>query len=288
MSAIKNNASDTSSSKHEYGVLGSLEARLASTSQEVEDALSLRFQIFCDELHLGNSGSVDNERIDRDEWDDICDHLLIFETENKLGAANKLVATSRLLTSSSAKKHGLTFYSQSEFDVNSLRSRHGDKEFLELGRTCVSPEYRTHRCIELLWHSIWAYSLDFNIDVMVGCASFHGTDVEEFTDPLAYLYHYHTAGGAWETEAKSDPTHMNLKPKNEIDRKKAFRQLPPLIKGYLRLGASTSHHAVIDRDFGTVDVLIILPVEHLNPRHVSHYGQNAERYAGLKGKRSST
>lgn len=263
------------------GRLGSLVARFASTNEEIQEALALRYQVFCDELHLGSEVNESSGHLDKDDWDKICDHLLVYETDVKGTSEEKLIATSRLMTSTTAKKHGKAFYSQSEFDVASLMGRHQKKTFLELGRTCVLPEWRSRRCVELLWHSIWAYALEQEVDVMTGCASFIGADPQAFADSLAYLFYNCTTDiEEWSVEAVSETKFLtNLKSSDQIDNRLAFRGLPPLIKGYLRLGAWVSKEAVIDEAFGTIDILIILPVSNLNPRHVAYYGEDASRYS---------
>ena len=275
----KNDRIKAGSPQHVTGVLGSLTSRFADTPKDIRQALSLRYKVFCEELQLGDR--TENGQMDRDEWDEICDHLLIHETDRKIFPEDKLIATSRIMTSDTAKLHDVPFYSQSEFDVASLMKKHPGKKFLELGRTCVLPDWRTRRCIELLWHSIWSYSLEKQVDVMIGCASFLGEDPSKFEDSLSYLFHNHTTGDDdWAVSAATDSKFTTgFKPPEQVDNRLAFRGLPPLIKGYLRLGAWVSREAVIDKKFGTIDILIILPVTNLNPRHVAYYGETADRYA---------
>jgi len=84
------------------------------------------------------------------------------------------VGTYRLLRQEVAERHG-GFYSAGEFEIADLLKRHPGKRFLELGRSCVLPAYRSKRAIELLWRGIWTYVREHRIDVMIGCASFVGT-----------------------------------------------------------------------------------------------------------------
>jgi putative hemolysin len=144
----------------------------------------------------------------------------------------------------------------------------------------VLAPYRNKRTVELLWHGIWSYVLRHRVDVMLGCASLDGTDPERLALPLSFLHHFAAAPEAWQTRALPHRrVEMNLMAKDAIDPKAALRALPPLIKGYLRLGASIGDGAVVDHQFGTTDVLIVLPVSAINTRYIEHFGADATRHA---------
>jgi putative hemolysin len=114
---------------------------------------------------------------------------------------------------------------------------------------------------------------------MFGCASLDGTDPERLAMPLSFLHHYCRAPDSWQARALPERyVEMNLMSKEAIDPKAALRSLPPLIKGYLRLGCHIGDGAVIDHQFGTTDVLIILPVSALSSRYIEHFAA-AERRA---------
>jgi putative hemolysin len=148
---------------------------------------------------------------------------------------------------------------------------------MELGRSCVMKPYRSKRSVELLWHGLWTYVREHKVDVMIGCASFEGTDPAAHAMALSYLHHYAMAPADWRCAAHA-PLHqkMDLVAKDKIDLKQALKAMPPLIKGYLRLGAFVGDGAVIDRQFGTTDVLVILPVEKIDPRYFEHFGAPSE------------
>jgi putative hemolysin len=134
--------------------------------------------------------------------------------------------------------------------------------------------------VELLWHGIWTYVLHHRIDVMFGCASLEGTDPGRLALPLSFLHHYASAPEAWRVRALPDRyAPMGLIAKEAVDPKAALHALPPLIKGYLRLGATFGEGAVVDRQFGTTDVLVILPVSAINKRYIEHFGPAADRHA---------
>jgi L-ornithine Nalpha-acyltransferase len=262
------------------GRLGSLEVRLARTAADVCRAQHLRFNVFYKEMSAIPDATALLARRDIDPFDAVCDHLLVVDhaKPNRAGRPS-VVGTYRLLRQDMAERHA-GFYSSGEFDVGGLLTRHRDLKFLELGRSCVLPPYRNKRTVELLWHGIWAYVLQHRLDVMIGCASLEGTDPDRLALPLAFLHHFARAPETWRTSALPRRyVEMNRMRKTAIDRKAALHALPPLIKGYLRLGACIGDGAVIDRQFGTTDVFIVLPVAAISARYIEHFGSTAERHA---------
>ena len=263
-----------------FGRLGALEVRLARTAAEIRRAQKLRFNVFYREMSAVADTAAYFARRDIDLFDAVCDHLLVIDhAAPTLRKAPAVVGTYRLLRQDVAERQG-GFYSAGEYDVASLVARHRDLQFLELGRSCVLPPYRNKRTVELLWHGIWTYVLEHRIDVMIGCASLEGTDPDRLALPLSFLHHYARAPEPWRTAALPRRyLELNRMPKAAVAPKAALQLLPPLIKGYLRLGAFVGDGAVVDRQFGTTDVLIILPVSAINSRYVDHFGPGAERHA---------
>ena len=262
------------------GRLGALEVRLARTSAEIRRAQKLRYEVFYKEMSAVADTTAYFARRDIDLFDAVCDHLLVVDHgAPKVRNAAAIVGTYRLLRQDVAERTG-GFYSAGEFDVGSLVARHRGLKFLELGRSCVQPPYRNKRTVELLWHGIWTYVLEHRVDVMIGCASLDGTDPDRLALPLSFLHHYARAPEPWRTMALPRRyLELNRMPKAAVAPKTALQLLPPLIKGYLRLGAFVGDGAVIDRQFGTTDVLIILPVSEIKSRYVAHFGPGAERHA---------
>ncbi len=262
------------------GRLGALEVRLARTAAEVRRAQKLRYDIFYREMSAVADTTLFFAQRDIDLFDAVCDHLLVIDHGMQpLQKATAIVGTCRLLRQDVAERAS-GFYSAGEFDIGALVARHRDLRFLELGRSCIQPPYRNKRTVELLWHGIWTYALEHRIDVMIGCASLDGTDPDRLALPLSFLHHYARAPEPWRTEALSHRyVELDRMPKDVIAPKAALQALPPLIKGYLRLGAFVGDGAVIDRQFGTTDVLIILPVSAIRARYLAHFGPGAERHA---------
>ena len=252
----------------------SLEVRLAQTAAEVRQAQKLRYRVFYQEGSAVPNPARLIARRDVDSYDAICDHLLVVDHDSRdRGAQGRpaVVGTYRLLRQALAEDYG-GFYTAGEFDIGGLIERHGNLQFVELGRSCVLPEYRNKRTVELLWHGIHAYVQQNRCDVMIGCASIEGTDPKRLALPLSFLHHYARAPEQWRSRALPERyVEMNRLSKEAIDPKAALRCLPPLIKGYLRLGACVGDGAVIDREFGTTDVLIVLPMSAIQKRYVEHF-----------------
>lgn len=261
---------------YSLGRIGSLEVRLAATKKEIKKAQRLRYKVFYEEMFATPDLMSRLKRRDIDPFDAHCDHLLVLDHKDK---KPKVIGTYRLLRQSMAAR-GCGFYTASEFDIAPMLAAHPTARFLELGRSCVLKAYRDKRTVELLWHGIWAYVRRHKIDIMFGCASLSGTDPHALALPLSFLHHTASAEGALAAKPVAGrAVNMNLMDADAIDTRKALHALPPLIKGYLRLGARFGDGAVIDRQFGTTDVLVILPVSAINPRYIDYYGEEATRYA---------
>ena len=250
------------------GRIANLQVRLAASEAEINAAQDLRSSVFHADCAQSSSGR------DEDRFDAYCDHLIVLDVER----GNAIVGTYRLLREERAVKAG-GFYSQGEFDMAALRTRMPDRRILELGRSCVMPQYRSKRTVELLWQGIWAYCRAWNIDMMCGCASFPGTVAAAHALPLSFLHHHARASGPWLVQAHEDNrVDMDMMPVEAVEMSAALAVMPPLIKGYLRVGASFGDGAVVDRVFGTTDVFVVLPVERISSRYVAHYGVGADRF----------
>ena len=256
------------------GRVGPLEVRLAQTAAEVRQAQKLRYRVFYEEGSATANPARLLARRDIDAYDTICDHLLVIDHASRAcGSRNRaaVVGTYRLLRQSLAEHFG-GFYTAGEFEIDGLIGRHRQLQFLELGRSCVLAPYRNKRTLELLWHGIHAYVAQNRCDVLIGCASLEGTDPARLGLPLAFLHHYARAPEPWRARAlRQRYVEMNRMSKETVAPKEALRALPPLIKGYLRLGAYIGDGAVIDREFGTTDVLIVLPFSVIQKRYFEHF-----------------
>ena len=274
-----------------FGRVGSLEVILAESRDEIRQAQALRYSVFYEEMSAIPSTTARMRRRDEDPYDAICDHLLVIDHDADAGEGRwqrhrhpVVVGTYRVLRQAPAER-SLGFYTQGEYDIAPLISRLRDKySFMELGRSCVLKPYRNKRTVELLWHGLWTYVREHKVDVMIGCASFPGVDPQAHAVPLSFMYHNVLAPEKWLCRAH-DHLHvpMNILPKDQVDARAALKAMPPLIKGYLRLGALIGDGAVIDRQFGTTDVLIVLPVENIDPRYFGHFGAPDEVKSRISG-----
>ena len=261
------------------GRIGTMEVRLARNEEEIAAAQEVRYRVFHEELGALALAADARDRRDADRFDEVCDHLLVIDTSLSGPEHQRIVGTYRLMRQESAAATG-GFYSSDEFELETLVARHPALRFLELGRSCVLPGYRSRRTIEVLWQGIWAYVNHYGIGAMVGCASFHGTVPAAHAQALSFLAQNCRAEGEWQVSAVASRFHeMDLMPAEAINARTAFAVMPPLIKGYLRLGARIGDGCVVDHAFGTTDVFIIMPVAAISSRYVSYYGAEATRFA---------
>jgi len=252
---------------------GHLEIRLARTSEELAAAQALRYKVFYQEMDAKPTAAMADLERDFDDFDDICDHLLAFDLTKK--GPERVVATYRLLREEVIS--GMDeFYSSQEFDISSLftekfrREKVGeDRQILELGRSCVHPDYRTNNTIQLMWRAIARYIEKHNIAYLFGCASLPGTDPDELKLQLSYLYNRHKTPEEYNVPALPHYYRkMDYMTPEEYDDRMGLRSQAPLIKGYLRLGCFIGDGAVVDEQFGTTDVFILLPSDGIKRRYL--------------------
>lgn len=261
--------------QHTTGRIGTLSTRLAQSPDEIYAAQRLRYRVFRED-HKDHIANVDEQNpVDTDKYDPHFDHLIVLDSGTR--STETIVGTQRFMVRD-ASNGADNFYSSTEFDLRSVLAKHQDKRFMELGRSCILQEYRNKRTIELLWHGTWDYALRNRADVMLGCASIKAVDPEAISEELGFLSTL-TASDEWAVSSLH-PNRIDMKEYSDQVKnpRQALRKLPPLLKGYLRLGAKFSDIAVPDPDFGTIDVLVILPVIDINPKYIAHYGANAERH----------
>lgn len=243
--------------------------RLALDDQDLLAAQRLRYNVFVEEL--GGSGSmVDHDRrLERDAFDPVFDHLVLIDTRRDAAALDHVVGVYRLLTGDAAARFG-RFYSETEYDLGPLKA--SGRRLLELGRSCVHPDYRGGTAMFHLWNGLADYVLDHAIEILFGVASFHGTDIEALKMPLAYLHHNHLAPEAIRVRAVADHFQpMDLVPAEAVDRRAAMVGTPALIKAYLRLGGFVGEGAYIDHEFNTTDVCLLMDTARMSEKHKGFY-----------------
>lgn len=245
------------------------DVRLATEERDILAAQRLRYAVFVEELG-GDGPLVDHEqRLERDKYDAFADHMVLVDLARDPDTLTHVVGVYRLMQGAQAAQAG-GFYSASEYDLSVLLT--GGRKLLELGRTCLDPAYRGGPAMYHLWNGLAAYTLDNDIEILFGTASFHGTDVKELAAPLSLLYHRHLAPE--DLRVRALPGHfqkLNLSPVGQIDRTAAMLKVPSLIKAYLRLGGFIGDGAYVDHAFNTTDVCLILDTGRMNPRQRSIY-----------------
>ena len=284
-----------------YLTSGELSLMLTRDVEFIRQAQALRRKIFFTEAIATNmceadiSGTIDgadktNEAntedvedanspiIDEDEFDELCDHLIVLH--NKPDGSREIIGTYRFLKRTAEEIKASTnrdnlFYTQTEFDISRLLD--SGKNLMELGRSCIMPEFRTGSAINLLWQGIAAYTYMYNIDYLFGCASFAGVESGNFSEALSYLMNYRKAPEEILPVAlASKRADFELIPQEKLDKKQGFASLPPLIKGYVRVGAFVGEGAIIDEVCQTTDVCIIVDKTKVEKRYFTKFMESKE------------
>lgn len=264
--------------------VGTLEVRLARNAEEIDAAQALRYRVFYEEMGAKPTPEMSAQKRDFDPYDQHCEHLLVLDHART--NQSPVVGTYRLIRRPAAEKCG-GFYSRNEYDIARLLEYPG--EILELGRSCIDPEYRTGQVMQILWRGLTAYVFKYDVRLMFGCASMQGTDPQALALPLSYLYYHHLAPPALRAKALPERyVDMKLLPREAFDPNVAFdtikldprngsNSLPPLIKGYIRVGGFVGDGAVIDPQWNSVDVLIIVKTDLITSRYIKHYERSHKK-----------
>lgn len=252
---------------------GNLEVYITRDRDAIRAAQALRYTVFYDEMGARPDPVARRLRLDMDRYDDICDHLIVMD--RSLPEQDQLVGAYRLLRGSVAKDNG-GFYSADEYDLTPLMSQPMES-LLELGRSCVASTHRSKATIQLLWRGIAAYLAEHQLTTLFGCASFHGRDPKAHAEPLSYLRHFHGADPDRTVRAlDARYVKMEMVEKDDIDARRVWKAMPPLIKAYLRLGGVIGDGAVIDEQFGTVDVFVTVEMNKVGERYYAHFDKRTE------------
>ena len=240
--------------------------KLAENHEEVEKAQRLRYEVFNLEQGRGLENS-DKFGIDFDEFDEYCLHLLVQQK-----ATGRVIGTYRAhlgCVANSAKG----FYSSREYDIKGLY-RIAD-ECLELGRTCVSPEFRTGAAVALLWSAITELLVRAKLTYMLGCVSLENTDPRMGWALYEYISRKHPKNT--DLTIAPRPGFILKRPSEQdvnrllLDENLLRRNIPPLLKGYLRLGACICGDPALDKDFGTIDFFIMIDINKVPERYLRHF-----------------
>jgi putative hemolysin len=234
--------------------------RLANCEADLRAAQRLRYEVFVAEMGAKASVADHAERLERDRFDKHFDHLLLLDDTRVVGAY-------RLMRSDMASK-GIGFYSAAEFDLSKLQGQRA----LELGRSCVAKAYRGGVGLHLLWDALGDYVMRHKINILFGVASFHGTQIPPLKQALTYLHHKSLAPEDLRVRSNSFVS-LDQMAWEAVDQRAAVKDIPSLIRAYLRLGGFVGDGAFIDHGFNTVDVCLIMDTARMVRRYKEYYSK---------------
>ena len=239
--------------------------KIAEFNYEIKKAQSLRYKIFFKEKKIKRNNLKFLLQRDYDFYDKISDHLIIIDNNREV--KDNVIGTYRLLRGYCAKIYG-GFYTEQEFDISNLKRNFSSKDILELGRSCVHPEYRSGIILKLLWQGIAKYIKIYKIKILMGCASFNGTNPRKFKDEFSLLYKSYRLPKDYNVQSLQDNKISSGKNINQLS---IFNRLPPLIKGYLRAGGMVSENFYVDNEFETIDYCVIMLTEKIVSRYQNKF-----------------
>ena len=244
--------------------------KIAEKKSELKKAQALRYSVFYKEKKAIPTISKKILKLDYDKVDKFADHLIVIDKDRK-GIKNKIVGTYRLLRGDIAAHCG-GFYTSTEFDLSKILNFFKHDQILELGRSCVHQDYRNGTIMNLLWKAIAEYIKLYDIKILFGCASFHGTNVIKYTNELSYLRKNFSLPDELSVKSldiKKYPPYTEINSNNTNLR--TFVKLPPLIKGYLRIGGRVSYDCFVDSKFNTIDLCVIVNTNNIDEKYKKKY-----------------
>ena len=241
---------------------GKYDVRLANSEEEIRSAQNLRYEVLFRESGGKITPEMLNTEREEDEWDGVAYHVVVVDTK----ADNQVVGTLRLV-SSEALSEDQSFYTEHAFDLSGLRQNYG--KIMELSRACVSPHGRGGAILMLIWKFTMQFIEQNGYDVLFGCASFKGTDYESHTEILSYLYEKHLATEKLMPIPKPEVNSVPIADfKKQPGKGKDRGKVPTMLRGYLKIGAKISEHAIIDPVFNTTFVAIYVDAKEMfNTNH---------------------
>ena len=241
--------------------------KLVQTKSELKQAQALRYSVFYKEKRAKATLQKRIIKLDYDKIDKFADHLIVVDKNTK----KKVVGTYRLIRGDVAELFG-GFYSSSEFNLENIINNYQSKHILELGRSCVHQNYRNGSIMNLLWKAIAEYVKLFDIKVLIGCASFSGIDPLKYTEELSYLRVNFSLPKNFSIKSYDNKIYpaFKLNGKN-LNQLRTFAKLPPLIKGYLRVGGKVSDSFFVDHNFNTIDLCIVVRTNDIDKKYKKKY-----------------
>ncbi len=244
--------------------------KLADTKSELRHAQALRYSVFYKEKKAIPNFQKKMMQLDYDKIDKFADHLIVVDKKIK-GLKNKIIGTYRLIRGDVALSSG-GFYTSSEFDLTNILNSYNHRHILELGRSCVHKNYRNGTTMNLLWKAIAEYVKLYDIKVLLGCASFPGIDVQEFSKEISYLRSNFSLPEEMSIKSIVNNNHIIYDNNNSNENDfKIFAKLPPLFKGYLRVGGKVSKDIFVDYEFNTIDFCVVVQTVNINQKYKNKF-----------------
>lgn len=260
------------------------EVRLTKNKEERKQVRQLRYRVFVEE-----EGAIPTEEQkslgeEYDSYDRYAEYMGVFYQ-------GKLVGTYRIITRETAEKMG-GFYTETEYNLEKIKKVNGN--IAEMSRACVDAEFRENGLVmRMLWLGLGDYILKRRIKLMFGVASYVGRKPAEFAQSISYLYYNHLSPLSLRATVKTDLmeengvnpklSRMNILPKVFVDEADARAEMTPLIKGYLRLGATFGKGVFIDAPFNTCDVFVLMQTKNISAAYQKHFtgSENAFEHLGV-------
>ncbi len=248
-----------------------LQLRLANSRSDRAGAARLRYRVFVEELGADGSDIDHDAKLEHDRFDPFFDHLILVDPRADPKQLDHVVGVYRVLRDDQCHKAG-GFYSEAEYDLDRLKA--SGRRLLELGRSCVHPDFRGGHAVYQLWQGLARYVSEHGIEVLFGVASFAGTDPARHAKALSHLHAHHLCAPDICPRSRAYQR-MDLMRAGAVSRTEAMREVPALIKAYLRLGGTVGDGAFIDYAFNTVDVCLVMDTQRLSARHRQIYMHTA-------------
>ena len=257
------------------------EVRLTRNKDERRQVRQLRYDVFVEEEGASVTEEQKNLREEYDEYDRYAEYLAVFHN-------GKIVGTYRIIDRNAAEKMG-GFYTESEFNISKIKKTVGN--IAEMSRACVDREYRDNALVmRMLWAGLDEYIVRRKIAILFGVASWVGTKPVESAQAISYLYYNHLSPLRLRATVLSENfadgvnpklSRMNILPPEFVDESDARRQMTPLIKGYLRLGATFGRGVFIDKPFNSYDVFVMMETRKIDAAYQKHFLGRANALADL-------
>lgn len=247
------------------------EVRLTRNKEERRQVRQLRYSVFVEEEGAGATEEQKHLREEYDAYDRFAEYMAVFHN-------GKIVGTYRIIDRNAAEKMG-GFYTESEFNISKIKRYNGN--IAEMSRACVDKAYRENALVmRMLWAGLGEYVVRRKIMVLFGVASWVGIKPVESAQAISYLYYNHLSPLRLRATVLSENfaegvnpklSRMNILPREFIDETDARRQMTPLIKGYLRLGATFGKGVFIDKPFNSYDVFVMLQTKKIDAAYQKHF-----------------